>query len=197
MDMPGRRDDEPAIPDRTLADAARPDAGRDALPIRLARLLKAATEALDVDQERTRALLRRAAILLHAGAAGGGLVGPAQAALAPWQVKRVARHIDAHIDRPLPLDELARLVGLSNSYFSRAFKGSFGHTPHAFVIRRRIDRAREQMLHSDEPLSQIAVSCGFADQAHLARIFRRQIGAAPSAWRQANREAAPEARRRW
>ncbi len=146
---------------------------------------------MDDDREAARTLLRRAATLLQSNAARSGLTAraPAKAAFAPWQAKRVASHIDNNFDRQLPVSELAKLTRLSNSYFSRAFKGSFGQTPHAFIICRRIERAREEMLEGQEPLSQIALSCGFADQAHLARLFRRETGLAPSAWRRANRPA--------
>ena len=157
----------------------------------LTELVVDATMALDRDHEAARALLRRAATLLQSGATSDGLARrtPAQAGLAPWQARRVASHIDDNLDGSLPLSELAELARLSNGYFSRAFKGTFGQTPHAFIIGRRVERARKQMLEGPDPLSQIAVSCGFADQAHLARIFRRETGLAPSEWRRANRPA--------
>jgi AraC family transcriptional regulator len=154
----------------------------------LSELLDAAADAFDVDQEQSRALLRQARALLHSCAARHGLAerAPAQPALAAWQAKRIARHIDENLDQALPLGELAGVVGLSTSHFSRAFKGTFGQPPHAFIIGRRVSRACGEMLEGHEPLSQIALSCGFADQAHLARIFRRQMGSAPSAWRRDN-----------
>jgi AraC-like DNA-binding protein len=101
----------------------------------------------------------------------------------------VASHISAHLDRPIALRELAEIVRLSSSHFSRAFKGAFGQPPHTFIMRRRIDLAMEKMLNSQEPLSQIALACGFSDQAHFARLFRREIGSAPSQWRHANQSA--------
>jgi AraC family transcriptional regulator len=157
----------------------------------LSKLVADAAEALDHDHEVARTLLRRAVILLQPSAARRGLTaGPvAQAALAPWKANRVMSHIDDNLDRSLPLSELARVARLSNSYFSRAFKGTFGQPPHAFILCRRVERARQEMLEGLEPLSQIALSCGFADQAHLARIFRRETGLAPSEWRRANRPA--------
>ncbi len=109
-----------------------------------------------------------------------------QASLAPWRAKRIAEHIEANLAGALPLSELARIAQLSASHFSRAFKGAFGQTPHAFITSRRVERARREMLASREPLSQIALACGFADQAHLGRVFRRMTGQAPSQWRRAN-----------
>jgi AraC family transcriptional regulator len=159
------------------------------LSVVLSKLLDGAMQALDVDPEQSRVLLRRAAMLLHSGAVLRDLAvrAPPRAALAPRLARLVARHVEDNLDRSLPLGELARLTGLSNSYFSRAFKGAFGETPHAFILRRRVARARAEMLGTEEPLAQIALTCGFADQAHLARIFRRETGSAPSAWRLANR----------
>ncbi len=111
----------------------------------------------------------------------------ARAVLAPWQARRVVAHIDAHLGQNLRLSDLAAIARLSCSYFSRAFKGSFGKAPHAFIIERRIARAQQAMLAADEPLSQIAIACGFADQAHLSRAFRRLTGRTPHAWRRARR----------
>jgi AraC family transcriptional regulator len=152
----------------------------------LSKLLADAVEALDRDQEVTRTLLRQATMLLQSATARRELTGaltPARAALAPWQAKRIASHIDSNLDRSLPLSELANVTGLSNSYFSRAFKGTFGQAPHAFILSRRLERARHEILAGQKPLSQIALSCGFADQAHLARLFRRETGQPPSEWR--------------
>jgi AraC family transcriptional regulator len=157
----------------------------------LSNLLDAAAAAFDVDQERSRALLLQARALLQSGTARDGLTArlPAQPVLAPWQAKRVAGHIEDNLDRALPIDELAGAAGLSNSHFTRAFKGTFGQAPHAFILARRVERARQEMLEGHDPLSQIALSCGFADQAHLARIFRRATGIAPSEWRRAHQAA--------
>lgn len=118
---------------------------------------------------------------------GGSEPAATRAVLAPWQAHRVVAHIDAHLSQNLRLTDLAAIARLSSSYFSRAFKGSFGQAPHAFIIERRIVRAQQEMLAADEPLSQIAIACGFADQAHLSRAFRRLTGRTPHAWRRARR----------
>lgn len=103
--------------------------------------------------------------------------------LAPWQIKRVRGFIDERISHTVLLDEMARQVKLSTSYFSAAFKNSFGISPHNYVIRRRIELAKDKMLNSDAPLCEIALDCGLSDQAHLSRVFRRITGTTPSAWR--------------
>jgi AraC-like DNA-binding protein len=157
----------------------------------LSKLVALAVEALDHDREAARTFLCQAVTLLQSSAARRAVPSraPAKAAFAPWQAKRVASHIDNNLDRSLPVTELANLTRLSSSHFSRAFKGTFGQTPHAFIICRRLERARREMLEGQEPLSQIALSCGFADQAHFARLFRRETRLAPSEWRRANRPA--------
>jgi AraC family transcriptional regulator len=154
----------------------------------LAKLITGAVDALDEDQASTRSLLQQAIAILQMGRPARRAAVPAirQSSLAPWQVKRVADHISAHLDRSIGLRELAGVARLSNSHFSRAFKGAFGQTPHTFIMNQRVALARKKMLNSREPLSQIALLCGFSDQAHLARLFRRETGIAPSQWRRTN-----------
>ncbi len=103
--------------------------------------------------------------------------------LAPWQINRVKTYIEERISYPIALDELAQIAKLSTSYFSAAFKVTFGISPHNYVVERRVEFAKYRMLNSDAPLCEIALDCGLADQAHLSRIFRRVTGTTPSAWR--------------
>ncbi|WP_246704605.1 AraC family transcriptional regulator [Rhizobium sp. P32RR-XVIII] len=107
--------------------------------------------------------------------------------LAPWQVNRLKRFIEENLSNSISLDDLAQLVKLSTSYFSAAFKVSFGTSPHNFILSRRVEHAKHKMAHTDAPLSEIALDCGLADQAHLSRIFRRATGMTPSAWRRYSR----------
>jgi AraC-like DNA-binding protein len=95
------------------------------------------------------------------------------------------------------VDELAGLVPLSVSHFCRAFKETFGDTPHMYIIRLRLELAQSLMLATEDPLSQIALASGLADQAHLTKLFRRVVGETPGAWRRRNlTDAQAEARRR-
>ncbi|MGK9230894.1 AraC family transcriptional regulator [Inquilinus limosus] len=103
--------------------------------------------------------------------------------LAPWQKRRVDRYLRRSLDRPLRLEELAEQAALSVSHFARAFKESFGTTPHSYIIRLRLERAQRLMLTTRDPLSQIALACGLTSQAHLSKLFRRWLGETPSAWR--------------
>jgi AraC-like DNA-binding protein len=70
---------------------------------------------------------------------------------------------------------------LSASYFTRAFRQSLGTAPHQWLLRLRVERAKEQLLNSDASLADIAVGCGFADQSHFTRVFAKQIGVGPRA----------------
>jgi AraC family transcriptional regulator len=103
--------------------------------------------------------------------------------LAPWQARTVTRHIRENVHRNIPLSTLAELANLSCSQFRRAFKTSFGDAPHAYIMRQRITLAQDLMLSTSEPLSELALSCGFADQSHFTRLFVRLIGETPNSWR--------------
>lgn len=108
---------------------------------------------------------------------------PARGILAPWQVKQVAAFVDAHLDQRILVEHLAHRARLSASHFCRAFKTTTGETPHAYVMRRRLERAQTLILETDDSLSQIADACGLSDQAHLTRLFRRHLGITPHQWR--------------
>lgn len=116
--------------------------------------------------------------------------------LSDWQIKKVVRHIDQNIRSSLRIGDLGALVHLSASHFSRNFRISFGESPYAYVLSRRIALAKELIRDTDEPLSQVAHACGMSDQAHLCKLFRRIAGTTPHQWRQQNRaELANQARR--
>ena len=109
--------------------------------------------------------------------------------LAPWQAKRVARYIVDHAALGIQIGELARLARLSTSHFSRAFRLSFGISPYAMVCRYRIGEAMRLMLSTDQPLAEIAGTCGFADQSHFTRLFHRHTATSPGKWRRSHRTA--------
>jgi AraC family transcriptional regulator len=103
--------------------------------------------------------------------------------LAPWQVRALKSHIEASLDSSMTTAELASLVHLSKYHFSRAFRQSFAASPHAYIMRCRVERAQTMMLKTSDSLTTIAANCGLADQAHLCRLFRRLVGVPPGAWR--------------
>src|ERR1700752_236051 len=83
--------------------------------------------------------------------------------LAAWQLRRATELLRTEIEEKLPLESLAAACRLSVSHFARAFKQSTGVPPHQWLTKARIDTARDLLLHSAEPLVQIASTCGFAD----------------------------------
>lgn len=113
----------------------------------------------------------------------------ASSGLAPWQVLRVRDYVEATLSGIIHVSCLARIAKLSTSHFARAFRVSFGVTPAAYVVVRRVERAKRMMLSTTEPLCRISLDCGFTDQSHLSRAFRRQVGESPSQWRRWHRLA--------
>jgi AraC family transcriptional regulator len=161
-----------------------------------AQLIEAACRARDGDRAATTAHIAHAVALLRGipsldtsdirlpsdvetGVVRGGL--PA------WQTRRVIAHVEANLSRRIPVQELARLLGLSASHFCRAFKCRFGTSPRAYVLRRRVELAQGLMLTTSEPLSSIAVRCGMCDQPHFTRSFHRIVGETPYTWRRTRR----------
>jgi AraC family transcriptional regulator len=108
--------------------------------------------------------------------------------LALWQARRVAARVDANLAERVSTPELAKALNLSVSHFSRAFKCTFGVSPHAWVLRRRMEVAQGLMLTTSAPLSEIAVICGMADQAHFTHCFPASF------WRNAVRLASKPTR---
>lgn len=103
--------------------------------------------------------------------------------LAQWQVSRLRAHVEEQMHASLSQAQLAAIVRLSVSHFARAFRHSFGTTPHRYVIARRMDRARALLCRSGLVMSEVALACGLSDQAHLSRLFKRDTGLTPSQWR--------------
>jgi len=159
----------------------------------VAHLLEQALTAVETDLATTRACVAQVAALLEReekARPATRTVPPdpvvrrrVGAGLAPWQARRVSAHVNDNLGFPITIDQLAGIAGLSSSYFCRAFKDTFGDPPHAYIMRRRVERAQSLMLQTREPLSQIALACGLSDQAHLCNLFRRLVGQSPSHWR--------------
>ena len=106
--------------------------------------------------------------------------------LAPWQWKRVKELMSATLSEDVPLARLANECGLSVRHFSRAFRQSTGTSPHRWLLKHRVDYARELLGNRGLSLSNVAHSCGFADQSHFTRVFTAMIGVSPGAWRRTN-----------
>jgi AraC-like DNA-binding protein len=94
------------------------------------------------------------------------------------KMARAADYIRAHCAQSLRLDEICQAAGLSPSWLVRAFKQHYGITPHAYLINCRVQRARHALKRGGR-IVDVALECGFADQAHFQRIFKRQMTATP------------------
>lgn len=83
----------------------------------------------------------------------------------------------------ITLEEMAKVAGYSNSRFLLLFRNTMGFSPHQYVMRERIEKARVLLARTRLPLSHVATDCGFSDQSHLARLFKRHTGMTPHQWR--------------
>jgi AraC-like DNA-binding protein len=148
----------------------------------LAQLLKTASRDLERDRDAAKALLETASSMLQPEIERRSR-GSTTSALVSWQVARVQAFIEKNLDRTIHTKDLSAVARRSPAHFSRSFKRAFGETPHAYVMRRRLEKACYLMVTSTASLSEIALSVGFSDQAHLGRLFRQAFGQTPNRWR--------------
>ncbi|HEY8575271.1 MAG TPA: AraC family transcriptional regulator [Devosia sp.] len=102
--------------------------------------------------------------------------------LSPRRLRLATQFLANHCRETVLLQDLAALVGLSPSYFNAAFKASTGLTPHQWQMRSRINWVKDRLIEQNASLSAIANAAGFADQAHMTRVFKRSSGQTPAAW---------------
>ena len=154
------------------------------LTVRLNRLLETADPLRDDQTART--FITMAAALLPSDddrSEAEVVYKPASNGLAYWQFRRVVEYVDANIDVPLRIPELAAMVRLSASQFVRCFKVSAGLTPSAYILNQRIARSKQMLSETELVIAEIALACGFADQAHFSSRFRSVVGESPNRWR--------------
>ncbi|HXH93930.1 MAG TPA: helix-turn-helix domain-containing protein [Thermoanaerobaculia bacterium] len=114
-------------------------------------------------------------------------IKPPRGGLAPGALRRVTEYMDSHLCEELALESLAAHAGLSTSHFARAFKQSVGVPPHRYLLEQRVKKAGDLLKQTQEPLTAIAQSLGFADQSHFSRSFHWLVGLAPSEFRRSHR----------
>jgi len=107
---------------------------------------------------------------------------PAGRGLSKGRLNSVDAFIRAHIGEPLALADLANVAALSPIHFARQFKKATGHSPHQYLLRRRVEAA-QRLLRTDLPIADIAARCGFSHQEHLTRVFGRLVGVTPAIFR--------------
>lgn len=103
------------------------------------------------------------------------------------RVRRVRNYIVSHLAENVPIATLADLCAMSESHFSREFHRSVGLPPHQFVMKLRLERAREALLEGDQPVADIAVECGFNNASHFSRTFALRFGMPPATYRREHR----------
>ncbi|MES2948554.1 MAG: AraC family transcriptional regulator [Pseudomonadota bacterium] len=146
-------------------------------------------------------IVRALARDLHDGSPAGALVGdglivalvahlrgidlgaPKGTGLAPTVCRRVQAHMQEYLAHPVSLAELAGLARMSERHFCRAFRASTGDSPHQYLLRQRVERAKLLLTECHMPLSEVAQSVGFADQSQFTRTFRRHAGVTPASYR--------------
>lgn len=114
---------------------------------------------------------------------GGARPQRLKGGLAPAVRRRITDYIEAHLDAPITLRDISGIAGLSEFHLQRMFLATCGVSPHAWVLHRRIARART-LLGGRDPMAQIASACGFSSQSHMSRAFKVMTGMTPSAYRQ-------------
>ncbi|MDR3509155.1 MAG: AraC family transcriptional regulator [Caulobacteraceae bacterium] len=152
-------------------------------------LLKDAMELLEAESLARRHIARAYGLLAGAQAEAG----PPRGNLAAWQARQVEAFIGDQLGSNLRIESAAAVARLSASYFSRAFKATFGLSFSEYVTQKRVERAQRLLASTRRPICEIALECGLADQSHLTRLFTRHVGLPPNAWRRRVAEADPRA----
>lgn len=177
------------VPDRELRRAFADTFDRDARlmqapeitledrPRLVAPMRRIAAAALEGDALAAQEALAALTLALFADAPPPR--GTLRGGLSPVVRRRLRDHIEAQLDAPLPLCDLAAVAGLSEFHFLRCFSQSFGLAPHAYLRRRRVERAK-RLLRAGVRVSEVAIACGFSSQSHLTRAFRQEMGVTPA-----------------
>ena len=129
------------------------------------------------------------AMTAHMACAYAGLkenAGIPRGGLAPAQERRAKEFMRANLNEAFSLNRLAAECGLSTQHFARAFRLSTGMPPHRFLVRLRLERAKELLRTRALSLVDVALFCGFADQSHFNRVFKAAVGVTPGTWRSMN-----------
>ncbi|WP_165932827.1 AraC family transcriptional regulator [Rhizobium sp. BK251] len=138
------------------------------------RLLKGATTP-----GAASAVAYEAAMALYDDVFGSPAFMAEQSAMQP-----VIDHINTNLEKPLPVSELATIVGLSRAHFSRSFAESEGVPPAEYVLQQRLQRAAKLLTKADFlPVKEVAIMCGFEDANYFSKVFRRIYGTNPTEFR--------------
>jgi AraC family transcriptional regulator len=125
-----------------------------------------------------------AAALVNAHAVQRRPVQKYRGGLGSARLRNIKEFVHAKMESDLSLDEMARSVGLSTAHFARMFRKSTGETPHQFILRERVERAKTILRAPNARILDVAIACGFKTQQHFAQVFRDACGVSPTEYRQ-------------
>jgi AraC family transcriptional regulator len=108
---------------------------------------------------------------------------PERMSMPPYKLRRALDFIETNVAEDISIEAIASAAGMSEFHFSRAFKKATGFAPHQYLIKRRIARACELLVGSDDRIADIALSVGFASQSHFTSAFHRLCGLTPKRYR--------------
>ena len=103
--------------------------------------------------------------------------------LSPAKLLKIKELVQEKVEEDLSLEEMARTAGLSEAHFSQVFRNTTGQTPHQYLLRYRVQRAKEMLRSAEMRVLDVAIACGFKTQQHFARVFRQLCGASPTEYR--------------
>ncbi|MUL38561.1 AraC family transcriptional regulator [Gloeocapsopsis dulcis] len=103
--------------------------------------------------------------------------------LSPHQLRRTIEYINDNLGLDLSLNVFAAMLGMSPYYFERLFKQSVGHTPHQYILHCRIERAKQLLRTTGQPIMEIACQVGCKNHSHFSKLFRKLVGMSPKAYR--------------
>lgn len=109
---------------------------------------------------------------------------PRKITIQGWRLQRVTTYVDANLDKPITLADIARAAGLSPMHFAAQFRAATGHKPHEYLQLCRVERAKRLLDDKDRSLIDIALDVGFRTQAHFTTVFKRFAGHTPHSWRE-------------
>lgn len=103
--------------------------------------------------------------------------------LPAWRLRQVKQYVEDNLCADLRLSDMASVAHMSEFHFSRLFKQSTGDTPYRYVVSRRVQRARELLAKTAQPLQEISIKLGFSDQSHFTTVFKKNVGMTPKQFR--------------
>lgn len=100
-----------------------------------------------------------------------------------YKLQQVIDYIDQHLHQEIQIADLAKVAKMSHFYFCHLFKQSTGISPYQYLIRQRIERAKQLLQQGEMAISEVALECGFSNQSHFTRRFQQSTGLTPKVYR--------------